>query len=188
MSTRHPALSNDAVTLLMDDHSRMKRMFEEFRKIHLSGTTDMLERKRELMERACVELTLHMYIEEVIFYPQVRDALNDDDLLNEAEVQHAALRDLIDQIDDGDADDPMICAMFMVLGQYTEHHAQEEEREMFPLIRASSVNLDALGERMVARRDWLEREIGPVLPEAVPGAVLAGQRSWWDRLSAFARG
>lgn len=193
MATRHPALSHDALTLLMDDHSRMKGLFDEFRKLHLSGDNSpyTVERKNALMEKACVELTLHMYVEETIFYPDARKALNDDVLLNEAEVQHNALRDLIDQIDEGDAEDPMICAMFLVLGQYTDHHAREEEREMFPLMRAGAVDLDALGERMIARRDWLEREIGLTSaesPEPVPGAVLAAQRSWWDRIAAFARG
>jgi hypothetical protein len=193
MTARHPALSHDALTLLMDDHSRMKRLFDDFRKLHLAGGSgaEELARKNDLMERACVELTLHMYVVETIFYPEARKTLNDEILFNEAEVQHNALRDLIDQIDEGDAEDPMVCAMFLVLGQYADHHAQEEEREMFPLMRASAVDLSALGERMITRRDWLEREIGLISPEsatAVPAALLTGERSWWDKLAAFARG
>lgn len=197
MATRHPALSHDAITLLMDDHSRIKRLFDEFRKIHLAGTSaavpgmaDMLARKRDIVEKACVELTLHMYVEEVIFHPEARRILNDEALMNEIEVQHTALRDLIDQIDEGDVDDPMICAMFMVLGQYADHNAKEEEREMFPIIRASSLDLDLLGERMMTRREWLEREIGLEMPEPqVSAGVMANaQRSWWDRIADFARG
>lgn len=205
MATRHPTLSHDALTVLMDDHSRIKRLFDEFRKLHLAGTLEtaadtagkfasVLDRKRELIDKACVELTLHLYVEEIIFHPEARKVLNDDHLMNEIEVQHTALRDLIDEIDEGDAEDPMICAMFMVLGQYADHNAKEEEREIFPLVRASSLNLDALGERMMTRREWLEREIGVHGPETeVPAAVMAAarssaQRSWWDRIADFARG
>ncbi len=98
---------------------------------------------------------MHTMLEEEIFYPAVREAIGDEDLLNEAAVEHETARMLIDQLENMGPDDPNYFATFTVLGEYVRHHIKEEQGEMFPAARKARVDLAALGERMRARRDEL---------------------------------
>jgi len=100
-------------------------------------------------------LTVHAAIEEEIFYPAVRDALDDSKLLDEAEVEHQAAKDLIEQIQDSDPSDPLYDARVNVLGEYVNHHVQEEEGELFPQVRDAELDLDSLGAEMSARQEEL---------------------------------
>jgi hypothetical protein len=92
-------------------------------------------------------------------YAGARAAGIDSDLLDEAEVEHASAKDLIAQIRDMDADDDLYDAKVKVLGEYVDHHAGEEERELFPKCRASALDLDALGVRLAARKTDLMSEM-----------------------------
>ena len=109
----------------------------------------------------CNELTVHTKIEEEIFYPAMRQALDEEDLLNEAEVEHASCKDLIAQIRKMSADDDMYAAKVIVLGEYIDHHVEEEHSEMFPKAKkAKKLDLKALGERMAARKSDLMSSMG----------------------------
>ncbi len=96
--------------------------------------------------------TVHAQIEEEIFYPAAYEALDDDDLLDEAEVEHASAKYLIAQIEASSPSEPLFDAKVKVLGEYVDHHVQEEEKEMFPECRASDMDLKALGEQLRARK------------------------------------
>lgn len=162
MASKDPLPSNtpkDAVSLLVADHKRVHGIFEEFKKFAESDADDYVEFKQELIKMACDELKVHTTIEEELFYPAVRKALpNEADLLNEAEVEHAGAKNLIAQLEKADASDPMTCAKFTVLTEYIEHHVREEENDMFPKVRKSSLDLDALGSKMAARKAELQKE------------------------------
>ena len=94
-------------------------------------------------------------VEEEIFYPAVRAAIDDDDLMNEAEVEHASAKDLIAQLQEMASSDPMYQAKVTVLGEYIEHHVKEEESEMFSKAKKAKMDLDALGEQMTERKEEL---------------------------------
>jgi hemerythrin-like domain-containing protein len=162
MASKDPLPANtpkDAVALLIADHKRVHGIFEEFKKFAESDADDYVEFKQELIKMACDELKIHATIEEEIFYPAVRRALPDEeDLLNEAEVEHAGAKNLIAQLDDADASDAMTCAKFTVLTEYIEHHVREEEDEMFPKVRKSGLDLESLGKKMAARKAELQKE------------------------------
>lgn len=162
MASKDPLPGNtpkDAVALLMADHKRVHGIFEEFKKFAESDSDEYVEFKQELIKMACDELKIHTTIEEEIFYPAVRRALPDeDDLLNEAEVEHAGAKNLIAQLEDADASDAMTCAKFTVLTEYIEHHVREEEGEMFPKVRKSGLDLVSLGKKMAARKAELQEE------------------------------
>jgi hemerythrin superfamily protein len=147
----------DAIDLLKEDHRKVQDMFEEFKRLHESkegGTEGM---KQDLMDAVCQALTVHAQIEEEIFYPAAREALPDeDDLMNEAAVEHSGAKDLIAQIEEGSAEDPMTCARFMVLSEQIDHHVKEEQEEMFPKILDSEMDTQAIGERLSARKAELE--------------------------------
>lgn len=145
-STRAAARPSDAIKLLKDDHREVKAWFKEYDK------TDDDAAKQELADKICLALTVHTQIEEEIFYPAAYDAIEDDDLLDEAEVEHASAKDLIAQIQDGKVGDPLFDAKVTVLGEYVDHHVEEEEKELFPECRSSDMDLKALGEQLAARK------------------------------------
>jgi|KBSMisStaDraftv2_1062788.scaffolds.fasta_scaffold16979_6 hemerythrin superfamily protein len=147
-------LQTDAISLLTNDHAEVNELFEQYKALaedEGSMTTD----KQSLAEEICTMLTVHAAIEEEIFYPAVRDALDDSKLLDEAEVEHQAAKDLIEQIQDSDPSDPLYDARVNVLGEYVNHHVQEEEGELFPQVRDAELDLDSLGAEMSARQEEL---------------------------------
>jgi hemerythrin superfamily protein len=150
--------SADAIDLLKQDHDCVEKAFKEFEKLDRQDA----EACRRLIERVCGELTVHATLEEEIFYPAVREAIEDEDLMNEAAVEHETARMLIEQLQNMGPDDPNYFATFTVLGEYVRHHIKEEQTEMFPAARKSGVDLAELGERLRARRDEL-----PAQAEAV---------------------
>ena len=147
-------LQTDAISLLTNDHAEVNELFEQYKALaedEGSMTTD----KQSLAEEICTMMTVHAAIEEEIFYPAVRDALDDSKLLDEAEVEHQAAKDLIEQIQDSDPSDPLYDARVNVLGEYVNHHVQEEEGELFPQVRDAELDLDSLGAEMSARQEEL---------------------------------
>lgn len=141
----------DALALLKEDHAKVKQSLKEFEKMDHEDKATM----QEMVRAVCAELKVHTTIEEEIFYPAVREAIDDEDLLNEAQVEHASAKDLIGQLENMKPDDPMFEATFTVLGEYVLHHVKEEENEMFPLVKKSDLDLEALAEEMMARKEEL---------------------------------
>ena len=141
----------DAITLLKADHDEVKQAFKEFEKMDHEDTAAM----EELVSRVCGALKAHTTVEEEIFYPAVRAAIEDDDLMNEAQVEHDSAKELIEQLEGMDAGDPMYVATFTVLGEYVMHHAKEEEDEMFPSARKAELDLEELGEEIRTRKEEL---------------------------------
>lgn len=152
------AKQKDACDLLDADHKAVKKMFNEFEELTESrGNTR--EKKRQLAEKICLELTVHAQIEEEIFYPAIRKAIKDELMMNEAEVEHMSAKDLIAQIQEMDAADPMFDAKVTVLGEYIDHHVKEERNEMFPKARATKVDLVKLRQQLEARKEELMGEL-----------------------------
>ena len=151
--SKAPPKMNDAVDLLDTDHIAVKKLFTQFRK--LSEAKAPADERKALADRICKELTVHADIEEQIFYPAAREAIGDDALLNEAEVEHASAKDLIAQISDMDADEELFDAKVIVLGEYIDHHVEEEREEMFPKARRSDMDLKG----MVADLKALKQEM-----------------------------
>jgi hemerythrin superfamily protein len=148
--------STDAIDLLKEDHQKVKKAFKEFERMDRSDG----EACRELVATTCTDLRVHTTIEEEIFYPAVREAIDDDDIMNEAAVEHESARMLIEQLENMEPDDPNYHATFTVLGEYVMHHVKEEEGEMFPQAKkAKDLDLAALGERMKARKEELTAEM-----------------------------
>lgn len=156
-SQQDKATAQDALELLKDDHKNVKKLFKEFDKLKEESDTDQ---KKELVATICDELLLHAQLEEEIFYPVVRDAIDDDDLLDEAEVEHAAAKDLIEQLLSMEPDDELYDAKVTVLSEEIDHHVEEEEGEMFKKIRKAKLDTDALGQQMEQRKLELMEEMG----------------------------
>lgn len=136
---------HDAIALLIEDHKRVRKLFKQFDKMKEDGQP---AEKEALARQICEELKLHTEVEEKIFYPAVRKAIKEEDMLDEALVEHASAKDLIAQIEEGDPKDGMWAARVSVLGEYVEHHVSEEEEEMFPKAKKAKLDLEALGEEI----------------------------------------
>jgi hemerythrin-like domain-containing protein len=141
----------DAIDLLKQDHDRVEKAFKEFDKADRQDA----ESCRRLIQTVCADLKVHTALEEEIFYPALREAIEDEDLLNEAAVEHETARMLIEQLENMGSDDPNYFATFTVLGEYVRHHIKEEQGEMFPAAKKAKLDLESLGERMRARKEDL---------------------------------
>ena len=151
------APEQNAIALLTADHKKVKGLFSKFRKLQDSRSD---EEKSEIVTTICNELKIHTTIEEEIFYPAVRKAIEDSDLMDEALVEHAGAKDLISQLEDMDSEDDLYDAKVTVLGEQIDHHVKEEEGDMFPKAKKANVNIDALGAKMLRRKTELMREMG----------------------------
>jgi hemerythrin-like domain-containing protein len=153
---RHGA-SSRALDLLRADHQKVRNLFREFES--LRGIDDEDERKAELVDEICYELTLHTMVEEEIFYPVLRSAIDDDELMDEADVEHAGLRELISQLEVMYPGDDHFDATVSVLGEEVGHHIDKEEGEMFEAARRAGIDLARLGEQLAARREELDEDL-----------------------------
>jgi len=105
---------------------------------------------------------VHAQIEEEIFYPAAREASirDGEDLLDEAEVEHGSLKQLVAAIESNSPEsDELFDARVKVLGEYVKHHVKEEENELFPRARKSDMDLEEVGARLAARKDELMRKL-----------------------------
>lgn len=148
----------DAIALLTTDHKEVKQLFKEFEK--LCQQEDVDEEKSDLVEQICSELTIHAQIEEEIFYPAARDAIDEHDIMDEAEVEHTMAKELIAQLGSMEPGDDLYDAKVTVLGEYINHHVQEEEGEMFPKVKKSKLDLGALGDMLSERKQELKEDMG----------------------------
>jgi hemerythrin superfamily protein len=148
--------TKDACDLLDADHRAVKKLFKEYEELTQSRARSAAQKKLDLARRICMELTVHAQIEEEIFYPALRQALKETDLLDEAEVEHQSAKDLIAQIQEMGAADGMFDAKVKVLGEYVDHHVKEEKNEIFTKARsARKLDLVAMRDELEARKEEL---------------------------------
>lgn len=145
-ATKESPAAKDAIALLKADHETVSDLFADYEK------TDSSKKKKAIVAEICTELTVHTQIEEEIFYPAIKAALKDKLVVPEAIVEHAGVKDLIAQLEGVEPNGVIFDAKVKVLSEYVEHHVKEEQNEMFPKVKASSLDLVELGARMAARK------------------------------------
>lgn len=141
--------TKDAIALLKADHKKVKHLFDQFE------SSEEQEEKSEFCREAIKELRIHSIIEEEIFYPAVRAALNDDDEMNEAEEEHRLAKSLIESLESMKPSNEHYAAKFGVLAESVRHHIKEEESGMLKEAKDLDIDLDHLGERMAQRKEEL---------------------------------
>jgi hemerythrin superfamily protein len=142
----HP---QDAIAMLVADHKKVKSLFEQFENLSDRSKAS----KKKIADQICMELSVHAELEEQVFYPAVRGPVHDDDLMDEAIVEHASAKELIAQILEMDPGDDLYDAKVKVLSEQIDHHVGEEEGDMFPKVRKGKTDLVALGEQMAAFKE-----------------------------------
>jgi hemerythrin HHE cation binding domain-containing protein len=156
-SQKSPA-EMDAIELLKHDHKEVQKVFKEFEK-----SKDEMDdaQKGEMVRRCCTELKIHTQLEEEIFYPAAREAIEDEELIDEAEVEHAAAKQLIDELEHMEPGEEMYDARFTVLGEYVNHHIREEEGSdgIFAEVKKAKLDVDELGRKMSQMKQKLMGEM-----------------------------
>lgn len=147
----------DAIAILKADHQRVSTLFEQYEKSR-SAT-----KKQTIVSTICRELSIHATVEEEIFYPAVKAALKDKELVPEATVEHATIKEFIAKVDGKLPDGEMFDAHIQVMGEYVKHHVKEEQNEMFPKARKTKLDMAELGQRILDRKQELMSE-----PDAIP--------------------
>jgi len=142
----------DAIGLLKTDHRQVEAWFAQF------SRTKNQQKKRQLADHICDALTVHATIEEEIFYPAFIEATGDKDTHHEAVVEHAGAKKLIAEIQAMSPDDDYYDAMVTVLAEMIKHHVKEEEQPggMFSEAKKSDMDLQVLGEQLLARKQELQ--------------------------------
>lgn len=146
------AKTPDAVSLLRADHKQVSALFEQFEKARSTA------KKKQLVARICLELTVHAQIEEEIFYPEVQAVLKDKELVPEAKVEHQSIKDLIAAVQGAEPDGVDYDAKVTVMSEWVKHHVKEEQTEMFPKAKKAGLDLAELGQRLQQRKDELMAE------------------------------
>jgi len=147
----------DAIDLLSADHRKVLQLFKDYEKLKNKGSK---AQKSDLATTICLEITVHSMLEEEIFYPAARKAIDEDDLMDEALVEHAGAKGLIDELQDMEPGDDLYDAKVTVLGEEIRHHVTEEEKEMFPKVKKSKLDTADLGAQMHERKQVLMEEMG----------------------------
>ncbi|MET3915677.1 hemerythrin superfamily protein [Variovorax sp. OAS795] len=160
MPTSTKRAAADACSLLDTDHRNVKKLFKEYEELTQSKAASAQQKKRELATQICNELTVHAQIEEEIFYPALREAIKETDLLDEAEVEHGSAKELIAQIESATDVDEKFDAKVIVLGEYIDHHVKEERNEIFVKARAAKgLDLVAMRDQLATRKEELMEEL-----------------------------
>ena len=154
----------DAIALLRADHKKVSELYAQYESSRSPA------KKKALVATICLELSVHARVEEEIFYPAVKAALKDKEMIPEAQVEHASLKELIAQVKDREPDGEMFDAKIKVMSEYTKHHVKEEQNEMFPAARKTRLDMLDLGARIAARKE--ELMANPELLDAPPATAM----------------
>jgi hypothetical protein len=140
--------------LLERDHREVEEWLDEYDELNEDD-----DQKAELAEKIFLALRVHAQIEEEIFYPQAREATKHNDLIDEAVVEHATVKNLIGEIEAMEVGEELYDAKMRVLGEMVKHHIKEEEDELFPELEAAKVDLNAVGKEIAERKEELMSEM-----------------------------
>jgi hemerythrin superfamily protein len=169
----------DAIALLKQDHRAVEALFAAFEEADESEQS-------ELATRICQMLTVHTQIEEELLYPQAKEAFGEeeDEMVYEAEIEHGSAKELIAKIEGGTPEDPEFKPLVKVLSEYVKHHVKEEEKQLFPALKETELDLKELGSQLAQRKMQLMEQMGI---EAEEAPAPRRKRSTASRTSAAKR-
>lgn len=161
----------DAITLLKQDHKAVEKLFKQFEK------TTQPAQQRRLAQQVIKELSVHAAIEEMVFYPAVRDRVpKAEDTVLESLEEHHIVKWVLSELDDMKPDHERFKAKMTVLMENVRHHVEEEESELFPEVRSviKRKELGELGDAMEKAKKGAPTKPHPRAPDAPPGNLVAG--------------
>jgi hemerythrin superfamily protein len=154
----------DAIQLLKKDHAKVETLFAQY------GKARSARDKGRIAANICKELKIHTRIEEKVFYPAARDHLRHELMIDEAVVEHAHIKELVADLEARTPDDDLYDADMKVLMDYVKHHVKEEERELFPKLRSTDMDMERVGARIAAMKTRIMRRANGGAPARMNGA------------------
>lgn len=146
-------MQNDPISIIKQDHQTVEDLFQEYETLG----DDALVTKRKLVDQIITELTLHSEMEETICYPRFEEVFNkeEDKMVEEAYVEHAGAKKLLDDLRKLEPDQPEFDASVQVLMEQIRHHVEEEETELLPAVEKEmpEEELEAMGDEMAAFKE-----------------------------------
>lgn len=153
MPTKRKSTAQEAIAMLKGDHKTVKALFDKFEE------TDSTAAKQKIVKEALMELKLHATVEEELFYPALRQQMEDEDgIMDEADEEHHVAKVLIAEIESMAGNEDHWEAKFTVLAEGVRHHIKEEEGTMFPEAKKTEIDFVALGEQMAQLKEKLRQE------------------------------
>jgi hypothetical protein len=152
--------ANPAVTLLKEDHDRVKKLFDQFEAAKSRSA------KVKIVRAALTELKVHAAIEEALFYPAVRKPIGKE-IMDEADEEHHVAKLLIAELDVMDGSESHFDAKFHVLAENVRHHIKEEEGEMLPKAKNVKLDFETLAKKMARHKEKLLADGFPLVGEEV---------------------
>jgi len=177
LNTGNDTGNDDAITILKNDHQKVKDLFDRFE------NTENRHEKQKIAQQAIMELKIHAAIEEQIFYPAVRRGV-DEDLMNEADEEHHVAKVLIAELDGMKGTEDHFDAKFKVLSENVRHHIREEEGKMLPEARQADIDFVELGEQLLALKKKLMKT---GVPKTAEERMVAASRGRNDSPAQAAR-
>jgi hemerythrin superfamily protein len=160
----------NAITLLKNDHKTVEGLFKRFEKLGPRA----VKTKQDVVERIIRELSIHAAIEEMLFYPAVRELA--PDMVLESLEEHHIVKWVLSELEGMSAEHERFDAKVSVLMENVRHHVEEEEKELFPEVskRLGRARLDELGDAMGRAKKTVPTRPHPRSPDEPPGNLVAG--------------
>jgi len=147
---------HNAIELLKADHRDAEDLFKKYEEAKKDNADN--EKRYDIARQVCAALLVHMELEEMLFYPAAKEVIQEDQLIDEAIVEHKGAKDLINELGNTSLDSSMFDAKVTVLSEQIQHHVDEEENKLFPLVSKSELDLDALGMKLAEQKERSYRE------------------------------
>jgi hemerythrin superfamily protein len=166
----------DAITLLKNDHKTVEDLFKRFEKLGPRA----VKSKEDVVARIIRELSIHAAIEEMLFYPAIRQAVDDgndiDDMVLESLEEHHIVKWVLSELDGMSAENERFDAKVTVLMENVRHHVEEEEGDLFPQVQKllGKERLAELGDAMAQAKKTVPTHPHPRSPDEPPGNLVAG--------------
>ena len=139
----------DALERLSMGHEHTRALADECRRFthHVRCDPAM----QEVAEALCRAIHRMAALEEELFFPAARAALEASSLVDLAQLEHATARQIIRQLQMADPNEPRYEALVLALTECVERHARHEQAQLFPRLRESGLDMDALGQQLNER-------------------------------------
>jgi hemerythrin superfamily protein len=165
----------NAITLLKNDHKTVEDLFQRFEKLGPRA----VKSKQDVVARIIRELSVHAAIEEMVFYPAIRQAVDNgetEDMVLESLEEHHIVKWVLSELDGMSAEHERFEAKVTVLMENVRHHVEEEEDDLFPQVSKvlGKPRLDELGDAMAKAKKTVPTHPHPRSPDEPPGNLVAG--------------
>jgi hemerythrin superfamily protein len=180
---------DQVIELLKQDHALVKKQFRQFEKM---DSQEDREACQQIAQTVCGMLEAHATLEEELFYPAARSALEGkqegEDLLDEAEVEHSSVKMLVSELKGLGPEDPKFSAHMTVLSEYVKHHVKEEEGEMFTRLTRAKFDWEPVLQEMLDRHQELQAQHGLAEAEEMTASQPGGPSRSRSQASHSQRG